>query len=69
LELRRFTSKIISLITTITQEGSVVVNLNDIDGDFFLTGKGLRQRDPVAPLLFNFVVDVLSRILIKSSIF
>jgi hypothetical protein len=39
LELRDFISKIISLITTITQGGSVVVNLDDVDGDFFMTLK------------------------------
>jgi hypothetical protein len=64
LELRGFTSKIISLITTITQGDSVGVNLSDIDENFFLTAKGLRQRDPFASLLFNFMVDIFSRMLI-----
>jgi hypothetical protein len=32
-----------------------------------LTGKGLRQGDPLAPLLFNFVVDVFSRMVNKGS--
>jgi hypothetical protein len=38
-----------------------------VEGDFFLTGKGLRQGDPLAPLLFNTVVDVFSRMLIKGA--
>jgi hypothetical protein len=58
LQLRGFGEKIISMIKQITQGGSVGVKVNDVEGDFFLTGKGLRQGDPFAPLLFNFVVDV-----------
>ena len=65
LELRGFGPKIIAMIKQITQGGSVGVKINDTESDFFLTGKGLRQGDPFAPLLFNFVVDVFSRMLIK----
>ena len=32
---------------------------------FFLTGKGHRQGDPISPLLFNLVVDALTRMLMK----
>jgi hypothetical protein len=43
----------------------VGVRVNDVEGDFFLTGEGLRQEDPLAPLLFNLVVDVFSKMLMK----
>jgi hypothetical protein len=62
LELRGFTPIFIRLIRKITQGGSVGVKLNDMEGYFFLTNKGL---DPISPLLFNCVVDVFSRMLIK----
>ena len=65
LEKQGFGPKIITLIKQMTQGGSVGVKVNDIEGDFFLTGKGLRQGDPFAPLLFNLVVDVFSRMLSK----
>jgi hypothetical protein len=55
LELRGFTLIFIRLVRKITQGGSVGVKLNDMEGDFFLTNKGL---DPIAPLLFSCVVDV-----------
>jgi hypothetical protein len=55
------------MIKQVTQGGSVGVKLNDVEGDFLLTGKGLRQGDPLAPLLFNFVVDVFSRMVNKGS--
>jgi hypothetical protein len=64
---RGFGPKIIQMIKQVTQGGSVGVKLNDVEGDFFLTGKGLRQGDPLAPLLFNFVVDVFSRMVNKGS--
>jgi hypothetical protein len=54
------------MIKQVTQGGSIGVKINDVEGDFFLTGKGLRQGDPLAPLLFNFVVDIFSRIINKS---
>jgi hypothetical protein len=42
LELRGFNPTFIRFIRQITQGGSVGVKVNDIEGDFFLTGKGLR---------------------------
>jgi hypothetical protein len=33
----------------------------------FKTGKGLRQEDPMSPLLFNLDVDALTKMLAKAS--
>jgi hypothetical protein len=49
LVCRGFGPKIIQMIKQVTQGGSVGVKLNDVEGDFFLTGKGLRQGDPWPP--------------------
>jgi hypothetical protein len=67
LSARGFSTKFISMIRQITQNGSVGVKVNDVEGEFFLTGKGVRQGDPLAPLLFNTVVDVFSRMLVKGT--
>jgi hypothetical protein len=64
---RKFSPAFCSLIKQITREGSVAVKVNGVEGNSFTTGKGLRQGDPLSPLLFNLVVDVFTRMLIKAA--
>ena len=40
--------------------GNVVVKINDNVGHYFQTRKGVRQGDPLSPILFNIVVDMLA---------
>jgi hypothetical protein len=42
------------------QGGSVGIRVNDDIGHYFQTLKGLRQADPLSPILFNIVVDMLA---------
>jgi len=59
LRMKGFSSKWISWIQSFISGGSVVVNVNDDIGHYFQTKKGIRQGDPLSPLLFNIMVDML----------
>jgi hypothetical protein len=56
--------KWISCIKSFVMGGSVAVNVNEDVEHFFQTRKVLRQGDPLSPILFNIVSDMLA-ILIK----
>jgi hypothetical protein len=51
-----------------TSWGSIFVRVNDESSSYFKPGKGLRQVDPLSPLMFNLVVDVFTRILSKAAL-
>ena len=67
MSTRGFSPDWINKIKSLLYNGSVGIRLNDMNSDFFLTGKGVRQGDPASPLLFNLVADGFTRILDKAS--
>ena len=60
LRLKGFSLKWIEWIRSFISGGSVAINVNDEVGPFFQTKKGLRQGDPLSPILFNIVADMLT---------
>ena len=46
--------------------GTVCVKINNTLGPYFVSHKGVRQGDPLSPILFNFVADCLSRMIRKA---
>jgi hypothetical protein len=45
----------------------VGVRINDVNSEYFEAGRGVRQGDRISPVLFNFVDDVFTRMLIKAA--
>jgi predicted ThiF/HesA family dinucleotide-utilizing enzyme len=45
---------------------SVGIRVNDDTGHYFHTQKGLRQGDPLSPILFNRVADMLTILINKA---
>jgi hypothetical protein len=58
--MKEFSEEWHALIHNFVSGGSVTIKVNDDVGRYFQTRKGLRQDDPLSPMLFNIVVDMLA---------
>jgi hypothetical protein len=67
LETRGFSSKWVNWIKQLATGGSLGILVNGEESAYFKPGKGLRQGDPLSPLLFNLVGDAFSRMLDKAA--
>ena len=66
LAARGFCAKWCNWIKQVVSGGTVSVKLNNLIGPYIKSYKGVRQADPLSPILFNFVVDGLTRMILKA---
>jgi hypothetical protein len=67
LQSRNFSPKFRTLIKSVLYKGSFCVRINDSNSSYFVAGKGLKQGDPLSPILFNYIADVFTKILYKAA--
>jgi hypothetical protein len=50
----------------IVEKGSVGIKVNNDISHYFQTWKGLRQGDPLPPIIFNIVADMLAILIARA---
>jgi hypothetical protein len=64
--MKDFSSKWCSWIQQIVFKGSVGIKVNSNIGHNFQTKKAVRHVDPLSPILFNLIVDILAILINRS---
>lgn len=62
-----FSDKWINWVMSSVTGGKVSINVNGSVGPYFSTHRGLRQGDPLSPLLFNLAADALAVMIDKAN--
>ena len=66
MRMKGFSQKWCDWVQSIVSGGHVGVKVNDEIGPFFSTHKGLRKGDPLSPILFNIVADMLPILFLRA---
>ena len=66
IRMKGFSEKWCRWVDHFIQGGNVNLKVNDQLGRYFQTRKGLRQGDPLSPILFNIVVDMLAILIARA---
>lgn len=66
LRQRGFNDKCCKWIWEVMTSGTLSVRVNDKIGRYFKCGKGVRQGDPLSPLVFNLAADSLAKVILTA---
>lgn len=66
LTKKGFGQQLKNWIMSTVKGGRVCIQINGKNGPYFKTHRGLRQGDPLSPLLFNIAADSLAHIMDKA---
>jgi hypothetical protein len=66
LKIRGFDKKWCQWMKQVVSGETLSVKINDKMGAYFASHKGVRQGEPLSPILFNLVADCLTRMIRKS---
>jgi hypothetical protein len=50
----------VQMVRKFCNQGAMNIKVNDGIGHYFRTHKGVRQGDPLSPILFNLIADMLA---------
>jgi hypothetical protein len=64
--MKGFDPKWCDWIKKFVEKGSVGIRVNNDIGHHFQTRKGLRQGDPLSPILFNIIADMLAILIARA---
>jgi hypothetical protein len=68
LRMKGFSPKWCRWIQNMVTGGSVGIKVNDDIGPYFQTKRGLRQGDPMSPILFKIVADMLALLINRAKV-
>jgi hypothetical protein len=64
--MKGFDPKWCEWIKNFFEKGSVGIRVNNDIGHYFQTRKGMRQGDPLSPIMFNIIADMLAILIARA---